>query len=325
MKTVLVIYDSDPEYASRLRDALNQDREFPFFAEVAKDESEAEALVRDSGAEVLLTSEKGVRPDGVKSVLLLTDVPGYAGAEPSVFRYQSAEQIRNAILKQQRMLDVSEEDSEKRIRYGSWIGVASPVGRALKTSFSLVLGQLLSQHAKTLYVNLEPCPGISELFGTRFSKDLSDLLYEGMKEDWDGSGDFTETIRGLDVLAPASVPEDVYETDPVFLRSVIRKYAAANLYENVILDLGNEFRVVGAFLPILDKFYVPTRNEPLQEAKIAEYREWLTRVTEPAFENKTEVLALPAPGLFSRGKFDPEQLVFTELGDAVRTLLGGLY
>ena len=325
MKDLLAIYDADTEYALRLRDALNKENGFPYYAEVAKSEEELESLVRDSGAEVLLTSGGNPAPEGVKTVIRLTDAPGYAGGEPAVFRYQPAEKIRDAILKCRRVSEGLEEDRVARLHRETWIGVASPVGRALKTSFSLVLGQLLSQRQKTLYVNLEPCPGTAVLFGTGFSKDLSELLYEGMKADWDGSGEFTATVHGLDVLVPAAVPEDVYQTDPAFLSAVIRKFASANQYETVVADLGSEFRLTEAFLPFLDKLYVPTRNEPLQEAKVAEYREWLTRVTDPSFEHKTEVLSLPAPGLFSRGKFDPEQLVFTELGDAVRTLLGGLY
>lgn len=325
MKNLLVIYDSNREYAERLREALNKETGFPFHAKTAETAEELETLVRDSGAEVVLTSDRETVPDGTKTVILLTDVPGYAGGEPAVFRYQPAEKIRQAILKHQRLFE-EEDDAAKlqRVRE-SWIGVASPVGRSLKTSFSLVLGQLLSQHSRTLYVNLEPCPGLTVLFGSRFSKDLSDLFYEAMKADWDGTGDFTETVHGLDVLAPAAVPEDIYQTDPAFLRTVIRKYASANQYETVVLDLGNEFRIAEAFLPTLSRLYVPVRKEALQEAKVAEFREWLTRVTEPSFEEKTEVIALPQPGLFSRGKFDPEQLLFTELGDTVRSMLGGMY
>ena len=325
MKDLLVIFDADAEYAKRLKRALNEEADFPFFAEVAENEEALEQLVKEDGAEVVLTSSCDSVPDGVKTVIVLADAPGYAEGKPAVFRYQPAGKIRQAVLDLVR--PSSPEDAEVKSVTGraTWIGVASPVGRSLKTSFSLVLGQLLSRQARTLYVNLEPCPGRSVLFGSRFSRDLSDLLYEGMKEDWDGTGDFTVSMHDLSVLAPAAVPEDVYQTDPGFLRAVLEKFVSANRYGIVVLDLGSEFRVTEAFLPILDRFYVPVRKEALQEAKVAEYREWLTRVTGPSFESKTEVLALPAPGLFSRGKFDPEQLVFTELGDVVRALLGGLY
>ena len=325
MRDLLVIYDEDKEYGAKLCDALNADATFPFTVERAENPEELREAVEIDGAEVVLTSVKDIAPEGAKTVIFLSDVPGPATGIPTIFKYQPIGRIRQEILKAQRVFVDADSAAEKRITGPAWLGIASPVGRSLKTSFALVLGQLLAQTEKTLYVNLEPCPAFSALFGKRFSHDLSELFYAGMKEDWDGTGEFTETVHGLDVLAPAAVPEDVYQTDPVFLRTVLRKYAETNGFETVILDLGTEFRVMEAFLPTLSRMYVPGRKEPLAEAKVTEFREWLARVTDPSFEEKVEALTLPAPGLFSRGKADPEQLLFTELGDYVRTLLGGMY
>jgi len=325
MKECLVILDPDQGYGNELKNALNRDPGFPFHAAYAATTEEMEELVLNGGAEVVLSALKEALPDGVKTGIFLSDVPGYANGAPSIFKYQPAGKIRQEILKFQRVFEEADDPQGKTAGRITAIGVASPVGRAFKTSFSLVLGQLVAQNAKTLYVDLEPCPGFSALFGRKFPHDLSELFYEGMKEDWDGRGAFTETVHGLDVLAPAAVPEDIYGTDPPFIRNVILKYAEANGYETVIFDLGTEFRVQEAFVPALDKLYIPVRKDPLQEEKVNEYREWLARVTDPGFEEKTEVVTLPVPGLFSRGKYDPEQLLFTELGDYVRNLLGGLY
>lgn len=323
MKELLAIYDTDEAYAKKLEQALNAEGTFPFYAMRVASEEELGRAVEEDGVKVVLSCMREAAPEA-KTVILLSEIPVSSGRFPAVFKYQPLSRIRQEILKHQRVFLEADEGATSKKRE-IWIGVGSPVGRSLKTSFALVLGELLAQERKTLYVNLEPCSGLSAFFSKKLEHDLSELFSEGLREDWDGKGAFTETVRDLDILGPAAVPEDIYQTDPAFLRSTVRKFAEENGYETVILDLGTDYRISEAFLPTLDKLYIPGRKEALQEAKITEYREWLSRVTGPEFEEKAEILILPAPGLFSRGKNDPEQLLFSELGDFVRSLLGDMY
>ena len=57
------------------------------------------------------------------------------------------------------------------------LGVYSPVGRCLKTSFALTMGKLLAQEERVLYLNLEEFSGLSVLMKEEYKSDLSDLLY----------------------------------------------------------------------------------------------------------------------------------------------------
>ena len=57
------------------------------------------------------------------------------------------------------------------------LGVYSPVGRCLKTSFALTIGKLLAQEERVLYLNLEEFSGLSVLMKEEYKSDLSDLLY----------------------------------------------------------------------------------------------------------------------------------------------------
>ena len=60
---------------------------------------------------------------------------------------------------------------------GEGLGVYSPVGRCLKTSFALTMGKLLAQEERVLYLNLEEFSGLSVLMKEEYKSDLSDLLY----------------------------------------------------------------------------------------------------------------------------------------------------
>ncbi len=325
MKELLAIYDTDNEYVKRLKSALNEDAAFPFFAVTAASREELDRILSEEQIQVLLISGKEEIPEGVKTVFRMTEVPGYVGGELSFCKYLPVGKIKEEILRKQSAFLDAEESADRPGDKTMYIGIASPVGRALKTSFGLVLGQLLAQNAHTLYVNLEPCPGTEVLFGRKPAKDLADVLFAGTREDWDGKESVEEQLHGLSLFPTAAVPEDIYQTDPAFLKEVLRKYVHANGYEAVVLDLGTEYRILEEFVPSLNKLYIPSRKEPVQEAKAAEFLEWVGRIADEEFREKAEVITLPMPGIFSRSKYDPEQLLFTELGDTVRSMLGGMY
>ena len=113
-----------------------------------------------------------------RQFLYLTDVRGYPVIDGirTVFKYQAVSGIETELLDG---LAKGEEDTPEdgaALYRAKYIGVASPIGRCLKTSFCLTLGQLLSQKEHVLYMNLEPCSGFTALFEKEFPKDLSDLL-----------------------------------------------------------------------------------------------------------------------------------------------------
>ena len=56
-------------------------------------------------------------------------------------------------------------------------GVFSPVGRCMKTAFSMALGQRLAEKKPTVLLNFEACPGFDEIMHTEYGQTLSDALY----------------------------------------------------------------------------------------------------------------------------------------------------
>lgn len=323
-KEMLVIWDEDALYAKNLCDALNRRENFPFSCVVLSEDGGAL-----SNAAVLLVSERAKRDEiqcpVTKETIFLTDVKGYSAVNKkrAIFKYQPVSALEAEIMK---AYGEGKERSHDRpgLSRTRVIAVASPVGRSLKTSFSFVLGQLLSQSSAVLYVNLEPFGAFSALFEEPFQYDLSDLLYafhagtEHTKEQEDA---FLAHFHGLDFVAPAGTPEDVMTTDPAVIRDLVLKLAEVKAYDAVIVDIGPDFRHLLAMLPVTDKVYVPTRGDRMSREKTDLFVRWVQSLSRDEGPD-VETLELPAGNLFRSGKNYLEQLLFTELGDYVRKLLG---
>ena len=92
------------------------------------------------------------------------------------------------------------------------VGVFSPLGRCLKTSFSLALGQILARERAVLYLNLEEYSGFEELLGKSFSTNLSDLFYyvrQGNENLIHRMNGMIQTINNLDFIPPVRMPSDI--------------------------------------------------------------------------------------------------------------------
>jgi len=95
----------------------------------------------------------------------------------TIYKYQGISQIAMQI---ESFLTATKEIPAKTVMFqsrASFIGIASPIGRSFKTSFALVLGQLLSQRYKVLYVNLEAFCGAECLYSETLNVGISDILY----------------------------------------------------------------------------------------------------------------------------------------------------
>ena len=93
-----------------------------------------------------------------------------------VNKYQSSEKILGQVLE----FYSKRRDLPRKIKKGfsvNLIGVYSPVGRCLQTSFSLAMGQILAKKHKVLYLNFESFSGLGQMMQHDMEMDLTDLLY----------------------------------------------------------------------------------------------------------------------------------------------------
>ena len=119
----------------------------------------------------------------------------------------------------------------------------SPLGRCLKTSFALTLGQILAKDKAVLYLNMEEYSGFEELLGKGFAHNLSDLLYYVRQDNQNllhKMNSMVQTIgqSGLH-LPPVQMPADIRGTAWQDWEQLIQMITTESSYEVVVLDMGS--------------------------------------------------------------------------------------
>ncbi|MCR5486867.1 MAG: hypothetical protein K6F35_04960 [Lachnospiraceae bacterium] len=263
-----------------------------------------EAVKRiDAGNIFLLSEEAGEGTDGIRRI----------------DRYRTADGIIREIMK------ARAESGEPEIRRllleeSRIITVFSPVSRVLKTTFAIALGQILSDRAKVIYLNMEPFSGFHQIFMQKYEADLSDLLFylkNGSKNFSYRLKSITLTSQGLDYVPPVMSPEDLLSADKEDWEKLIKELTQAG-YEIIILDPGSCMNGLNQILKKSEKIYVPMRNDSMSKAKTAQFEamlrirgedetaERLERLQFPYFEDMVSIAGnLRETGL---GKFIRERL-----------------
>ena len=122
------------------------------------------------------------------------------------------------------------------------IGVYSPVGRTMKTTFALTLGQILAKKRACLYLNLEACSGFEYLLERSFDQTLGDLLYYqrlGSEQLITKMGSIVQSVNNLDYLPPVLSMEDIQSTTAQEWISLLQQIIDYSNYDVVILDLSD--------------------------------------------------------------------------------------
>lgn len=127
--------------------------------------------------------------------------------------------------------------------------------RCYKTTFSLILGQILADRGTTLYVNLEDCSGLEALAGASGEETLSDVLYcHRVAQPKRKLRSVVQNLGKLAYLPPAVCPGDIRETDPEEMAQVIFEIGSSDAYESLVIDLGDALRDPLPVLPVSAAF-----------------------------------------------------------------------
>ena len=93
----------------------------------------------------------------------------------------------------------------------------SPVGRTMKTTFALTMGQILAKRKAVLYMNLEEYSGFEYLLEQTYEQTMGDLLYYLRQKvpNWTmRMNRMIQTMNNLDFLPPVFTPGDIQSTTP---------------------------------------------------------------------------------------------------------------
>lgn len=329
MKRIMAVYDLDLFYAKRFADVMNQKENIPFAVMAFTSLERLREYAGEHSIELLLISSQvnreEIRDLGIGQVITLTEgQPQEADTDcPSVYKYQSSSGIIREV-----MACYSAGEDPARIEDGktaSVIGVYSPVGRCLKTSFALTLGQLMAADRRVLYVTLEDYSGLASMTGEEYKSDFSDVLYyfsQGSLNILRLSG-IVHSIGNMDYIPPARYPEDLSHIPSEQMAELIRNLASGGGYEIIILDAGNYGHQAFPLLAVCQIVYMPIKEDGISAAKIMEFETYAKRTGNQEALDKIKKLKLPYHREFGRKENYIEQLLWSELGDYVRRLLRG--
>ena len=176
MKHILAVYDVDPVYAARFAEVVNQKEKIPFEVVAFSSIERLRAFAAEHPVKLLLLGEHvpAEEKESIRAekVILLSDNGGkpVSPSVPCVYKYQSSDAIVRDVMTWygESPGDLPEVSGRGLAKV---LGVYSPVGRCLKTSFALTMGKLLAQEERVLYLNLEEFSGLSVLMKEEYKSD----------------------------------------------------------------------------------------------------------------------------------------------------------
>lgn len=329
-KRIMAVYDVDPFFADRFAETANQKGQVPFTVIAFSSLERLEKFSMEQDIELLLMDvrmKEAAEKIKAEQVVFLSDGEAEEGDKEKedsyVYKYQSTANIVREVMScycAQPILPPVAVGNKSLL-----LGVYSPVNRCLKTSFSLILGQLLAKESKVLYLNLEDCSGFRRLMGQEGPGDFSDVLYYYSQGgcSWARLKSLVYHWDELDYILPARYPEDLCSISAEQMADLLTQIAREGIYEIMIVDLGQFGKMAVHILEVCDGIYMPIKQDWFSLAKVEEYEDYVKASGHENLLEKTQKLKLPYHSSFAGRKNYLEQLLWGELGDFVRQLLKG--
>lgn len=335
MIKIMAVYDEDPLYARRLADYVNHREKLPFTAMAFSGLEELEAYGKEHEIEILLAGERAMAQirehQGTirarQSIMLCEgELAQKKEEEASIYKYQSGDCIMREVMACYCSHPVEPGLALLSAR-AKVMGVYSPVNRCGKTSLALTIGQVLSRSMSVLFISLEEFSSLSRLVWDQpCVRDLSDVLYVYKQGafNWMKLKSMIYSQGSLDFIPPSRYGEDLDQLPPEELALLIGQIAAESGYDRLVVDLGQMGRGARALLDVCDVVYMPVLEDGISSAKTEAFEEFLQAADAGRIRDKLQKLRLPAFQV-SAGNQEGymEQLLWGELGDFVRRLLGG--
>jgi len=330
-KKIFAVCDLEVDYAHNFMDYVSKKKNVPFELQAFTSAQSLMDYGKNHSIELLLISDKAmcreVRELDIGKIIILSEGvhPPELDQYPSVYKYQSSSDVIREVMacygEEKTVIPIQFPVLKKNTEV---LGVYSPVGRCLKTSFALTLGQILARERSVLYLNLEEYSGFGELMGKTFDHDLGDLLYyvrQGNQNLILKMNTMVQTVGNMDYIPPVQIPADILDTPWQDWEKLLKEIAVQSSYEVLILDIGTGIRDVFWLLDQCKRVYMPVLSDVVSVSKIAQFENLMRIWDYPDVLARTEKMRLP----FHTGPADPakyvEQLPWGELGDYVRGLL----
>lgn len=330
---ILAICDLEVAYASQFMDHMNHRKNLPFEVKAFTNMDSLGEFAQKTPVEILLVSERALsgREQEMESwnvgqVIVLGEgiKPDVKAEYPTVSKYQSSDSVIREVMavyaaksREKRKLQIMKKDAKV-------IGIYSPVGRCLKTSLALTMGEIMARDRACLYVNLESYAGFEELFHVNYNRTLSDVIYYLRKENDNmihRINGIVQTMEHLDYIPPAPFPQDVASVTAKEWGTFLDILRYESAYEMILLDIGESVENLYALLEQCDVIVTPTKHDVISEAKVKQFEKILEIWNGQSIQERIRKVKLPYYTLQEgKGAF-LKQLLWSEFGDYVRNLI----
>ena len=300
-KNIFAVCDLEVDYAFNFMDYLNQKKNLPFEIQAFTTAESLIAYGKENHIELLLISDKAMRKEvrdlGIGKIIILSEGvhPPELDQYSSVYKYQSSSDVIREVMAcygEEKSLDpVTFPVLKKTMEI---IGVFSPLGRCLKTSFALALGQILAKERAVRQGN------------------------ENLIHRMNG---MIQTVNNLDFIPPVRTPSDIRTVDWEDWERLLQEIVLHSSYEVLILDMGENGDEDFRLLEMCRKIYMPVLNDTLSVCKVTQFENLLRIWNKEKILEKTEKVHLPFHMDRITSDAYVEQLVWSELGDYIRELL----
>lgn len=327
---IFAVCDMEEAYAYNFMEYLNHKKSIPFEIQAFTSAEHLLNFARECPIEILLISDKAMCPEiqelEISQIIILSEGVHHPDLDqyPSVYKYQSSDAVIREVM--------SCYGEEKRVQepVTAWkrsmeiIGIYSPLGRVLKTSFALTMGQLMARDKAVLYLNMEEYSGFEYWMERVFERNLSDLIYYIRQANTSVihklSG-MVQTINNLDFIPPVLSPEDIRGVSYEEWSQLLDAIYLQSSYEVVILDLGDGVNELFRILERCSKIYMPVRKDRISQGKVQQFENLLRLWDQVQVLDKIKKVQLPYHGMIGDGSGYVEQLMWSELGDYTRELM----
>lgn len=325
---ILAICDSEQEYAYHLMEYLCRKDGFPYEVQVFTDPEHLELYVQDTPVDMLVVAETDYRVQmqewDTGPVLVLeegkSDGEALEAQIPIISKYQPV----SAVVK--KVMEMAAQDNRIPAAApgnaaASVLGIYTPVGRCLQTSFSFALGQHLARNHKVLYLNFEPYSGLGRMLRREFAMDLSDLIYflQNSRERFVYRLEsVTENVNGMHLIPPVFSSMDLSMIERREWMELLDVLEHCCGFDYIILDLSDVVQGLFDILRRCSTVYTIVREDGFAEAKLEQYEMLLNRMEYTDVLHKTQKCRMP---VFTRLPQNLDRMTTGDLAEYVKALL----
>jgi len=320
-----VLCDGDANYVERFLSVVQERLEQEFSIYAYQDIEQLKELLQNEEVEILLISERLYRQfgqqeiAGVKNLFLLCEKVEQNPNE--VRRYQAADGIIRCVLQSYAERIEPPPTVNVTERKLHFIGVYTPIGRCLQTTFAITLGQLLAKRHRTLYLNFEGFSGLNRIYQSSLQYSMMDFVYfyDCAKEKFLYRLEhLVQTMNGLDFISPFEHYQELSSICGEKWKEIFSYLGEHSDYEYVVLDLSEHLNGLLDVLRFCEKVYTITREDGFALAKMEQYEQMLRILDYEDVLEKTSRKRFP---VFKQIPAHIEQFTYGDVADYTRNLL----